>query len=127
MVKTTKNDWHRCHLLIILAQLCEVHTINKPRKERKERKKCQCKMIGMMVVVTTWWRKYHFSLRAGSQTKAALTPPTSSRGFIILNRKNHEKANAENQNILKYKFAHESCIAINYEFLIILVFSLRLF
>ena len=40
-----------------------------------------------MVVFTTWWRKSPFSLRAGSQTKAALTPPTSSRGFIILNRK----------------------------------------
>ena len=65
----------------------------------------------MMVVFTTWWRKSHFSLRACSQTKAALTPPTSSRGSIILNRKIHENANAENKNILKYKFAHESCIA----------------
>ena len=43
----------------------------------------------MMVVFTSWWRKSPFSLRAGSQTKAALTPPTSSRGFIILNRKIH--------------------------------------
>ena len=50
----------------------------------------------MMVVFTTWWRKFPFSLRACSQTKAALTPPTSSRGFIILNRKIHENANAEN-------------------------------
>ena len=78
-----------------------------------------------MVVFTTWWRKSTFSLRAGSQTKAALTPPTSSRGFIILNRKIHENANAENQNILKYKFAHESALLIiNYEFLIINFFRL---
>ena len=70
-----------------------------------------------MVVVTTWWCKFPFSLRAGSQTKAALTSPTSCRGFIILNPKIHENANAENKNILKYKFAHESALLIfNYEF-----------
>ena len=55
----------------------------------KNGKKSQYKMIGMMVVFTTCWRKSPFSLRACSQTKAALTPPTSSRGFIILNRKIH--------------------------------------
>ena len=70
-----------------------------------------------MVVFTTCWRKSPFSLRACSQTKAALTPPISCRGSIILNPKIHENANAENKNILKYKFAHESALLIfNYEF-----------
>ena len=52
-------------------------------------------MIGMTVVLPLDGASPPFPVNKFTD-KAVLTPPTSSRGFIILNRKIHENANAEN-------------------------------